>query len=226
MHKKYETTGRSSTRPQRRHFAGRAFAAALVVMAASPASAQCVSEGRLCAIRQDDLGGNGIQDAGEPSTEGHRDRMRHHCRRLHDHGSEQALVSSLPDILPPGTYQITIDSTLPPLGPGTAISPQGQGTDATIDSDGHDSGTGLSSASVTVLDTFTFHVLDFGFYTPMVQYPGTGTPGYWKKHPEAWPVQNITVGGVTYTKAQAIAWLGKVGKDKTTTMFSRSFRPC
>ena len=31
---------------------------------------------------------------------------------------------------------------------------------------------------------------------------------------------SITVGGVTYTKAQAIAWLGKVGKDKTTTMFS------
>src|SRR5204863_9690152 len=29
-----------------------------------------------------------------------------------------------------------------------------------------------------------------------------------------------TVGGVPYTKAQAIAWLGKVGKDKTTTMFS------
>jgi hypothetical protein len=25
---------------------------------------------------------------------------------------------------------------------------------------------------------------------------------------------------VTYTKAQAIWWLGKVGKDKTTTMFS------
>ena len=45
--------------------------------------------------------------------------------------------------------------------------------------------------------------------------------GYWKNHPDAWPVDaRITVGGVTYTKAQAIAWLGKVGKDKTTTMFS------
>ena len=28
------------------------------------------------------------------------------------------------------------------------------------------------------------------------------------------------MGGVTYTKAQAISWLSKVGKDKTTTMFS------
>jgi hypothetical protein len=53
-----------------------------------------------------------------------------------------------------------------------------------------------------------------------VQQPGTGTPGYWKNHPEAWPVASITVGGLTYTKAEAIAWLGKVGKDKSTTMFS------
>ena len=55
---------------------------------------------------------------------------------------------------------------------------------------------------------------------PPENQPGTGTPGYWKNHPEAWPVQSITIGGVSYTKAQAIAWLGKVGKDKTTTMFS------
>ena len=64
------------------------------------------------------------------------------------------------------------------------------------------------------------HHTDFGFFTPSVQQPGTGTPGYWKNHPEAWPVSTITVGGVTYTKAEAIAWLKKVGKDKTTTMFS------
>ena len=55
---------------------------------------------------------------------------------------------------------------------------------------------------------------------PRATNPGTGTPGYWKNHPDAWPVNSITVGGVTYTKAQAIAWLGKVGKDKTTTMFT------
>ncbi len=55
--------------------------------------------------------------------------------------------------------------------------------------------------------------------TPVVQ-PGTGTPGYWKTHPEAWPAQTITIGGVLYTKAAAIAWLDQVGKDKTTTMFS------
>ena len=50
--------------------------------------------------------------------------------------------------------------------------------------------------------------------------PGTGTPGYWKNHPEAWPVQSITVGGVTYSIAEAIAILNQTGKDRTTTMFS------
>ncbi len=46
--------------------------------------------------------------------------------------------------------------------------------------------------------------------------PGTGTPGYWKNHPEAWPVASITLGGVTYTRAQAIAIMNKpTAKDKT-----------
>ena len=61
---------------------------------------------------------------------------------------------------------------------------------------------------------------DFGFTKSAVTNPGTGTPGYWKNHPEAWPVETITVGTVTYTKAEAIALLEQVGKDKTLTMFS------
>ena len=61
---------------------------------------------------------------------------------------------------------------------------------------------------------------DFGFYDSPHPNPGTGTPGYWKNHPEAWPVAGITIGANTYTKAQAISWLGKVGKDKTTTIFA------
>ena len=61
---------------------------------------------------------------------------------------------------------------------------------------------------------------DFGFLVSPLEQPGTGTPGYWKNHPEAWPVESITVGGTEYTKAQAIAWLDKPGKDKTLTLFS------
>src|SRR4029453_13947739 len=59
---------------------------------------------------------------------------------------------------------------------------------------------------------------DFGFYA--VNQPGTGTPGYWKNHPDAWPVSSITVGGVIYTRDQAISLLSNVGKDKAKTMFS------
>jgi len=33
------------------------------------------------------------------------------------------------------------------------------------------------------------------------------TPGYWKNHPNAWPVSVISIGGVTYSKAQAIGIL-------------------
>jgi hypothetical protein len=55
---------------------------------------------------------------------------------------------------------------------------------------------------------------------PPDNQPGTGTPGYWKTHPSAWPGDSITVGGISYTKEKAIEWLGRVGKDKTTTMFS------
>lgn len=49
---------------------------------------------------------------------------------------------------------------------------------------------------------------------------GTGTLGYWKNHPSAWPVNAITIGGVTYTKAQAIAALGTPPKgDNTYVLF-------
>jgi hypothetical protein len=49
---------------------------------------------------------------------------------------------------------------------------------------------------------------------------GTGTPGYWKNHPEAWPAAGITIGGVHYTVANAIAKMGKVSGDKTYSMFA------
>ncbi|HET9551535.1 MAG TPA: hypothetical protein VFP50_01070 [Anaeromyxobacteraceae bacterium] len=51
--------------------------------------------------------------------------------------------------------------------------------------------------------------------------PGTGTPGYWKNHPEAWPVASITIGGVAYTREAAIAFMQTpVVNDKTFTMFA------
>ncbi|MCD6340089.1 MAG: hypothetical protein J7M29_12015 [Verrucomicrobia bacterium] len=38
---------------------------------------------------------------------------------------------------------------------------------------------------------------------------GAGTPGYWKNHPEAWPVDGIDVGGIWYDKASAIEMMNR-----------------
>ena len=56
--------------------------------------------------------------------------------------------------------------------------------------------------------------------TITVASPGTGTPGYWMNHPEAWPVDNITIGGETYPKEKAIELMIHNSKrDVTFTMF-------
>ena len=57
---------------------------------------------------------------------------------------------------------------------------------------------------------------------------GTGTPGYWKNHPEAWPVEEICLNGHgtgpgvgdCWTKDEALEILNKpVRGDKSITMY-------
>lgn len=49
---------------------------------------------------------------------------------------------------------------------------------------------------------------------------GTGTPGYWKNHLEAWPQNGITIGETSYGVYEAIAIMDTPGKgDRTYTMF-------
>jgi hypothetical protein len=43
--------------------------------------------------------------------------------------------------------------------------------------------------------------------TPRPSLNCTLTQGYWKTHPEAWPVLSLTIGGVTYNQAQLLAIL-------------------
>ena len=51
---------------------------------------------------------------------------------------------------------------------------------------------------------------------------GTGTIGYWKNHPDAWPVDEITIGDVTYAKNDAIGIMKTPGKgDKTYDLFTQ-----
>jgi hypothetical protein len=57
--------------------------------------------------------------------------------------------------------------------------------------------------------------------SPQSNGDGAGTPGYWKNHPDAWPVDVIVIGGVPYTKDEAIErMMTSVRGDKTLTMFA------
>jgi hypothetical protein len=199
-----------------KHIRGAALAAALVPLAsvlATPASAQTTTcgSGGVCGFVFEDTNHNGIQDAGEPGIEG--------AKVYLIVGADTLETDTGPDglyyfFVPQGTYPTVVRTPT-----GYETSPSNAGGDDTKDSDGVPDGFGNSVATTTLV-TFANADTDFGFFPSALPNPGTGTPGYWKNHSEAWPVNTITVGGVTYTKEQAIAWLGKVGKDKTTTMFS------
>ena len=57
--------------------------------------------------------------------------------------------------------------------------------------------------------------------TPVPCGPGTGTPGYWMNHPDAWPVNSVTVGNTTFTKAEAIALMkAPTKKDMRYVLFA------
>jgi hypothetical protein len=71
--------------------------------------------------------------------------------------------------------------------------------------------------STTATDPVTQPVL---ITVPVDCGPGTGTPGYWANHPEAWPVEQIEIGGITYSKVDAITKIKlAVKNDKRLTLF-------
>jgi hypothetical protein len=83
----------------------------------------------------------------------------------------------------------------------------------------------------TFVECGSYHITS-EFYMPcdVYEYPEadvycpcdgcTRTPGYWRNHPDEWPVDEITIGGVTYTKGVAIIYLQtRTAGDKSLTMF-------
>jgi len=197
-----------------KHVRSAALAAALVPLAslaAAPANAQTLcSAGVVFGTVFNDANHNGIQDPGETGIEGVTVTL-----------SDGTTTESGPDGIYfflnvcDGTYSISAQIPV-----GYTTSPPNVGSDDTVDSDGKPDTFGNSVASdVPVVggsaDT------DFGFFTKSVLNPGTGTLGYWKNHPEAWPVTTITIGGTTYTRDQAIYWMQRVSKDKSTLMFAQ-----
>jgi hypothetical protein len=199
-----------------KHIRAAAIAAALLPLAsvaATPASAQSTScaSGGLCGFVFNDVNGNGIQDEGDLPIEGATVSIVV--------GSDTLTTDTGPDGfyyfgVPAGTYTVGVK-----IPAGMEPSPSNAGSDDTLDSDGVGDTFGHSVATVTFVSDANSDT-DFGFVTSTAPNPGTGTPGYWKNHPDAWPVSSITVGGVTFSIDDAIAALGKITKDKTTTMFS------
>ena len=211
-----------------KHARAAALAAALVPLAsvaASPATAQTTCSGG--AYVGDfvwyDANANGIQDPSEP---GIADAVVTLVPAFSSEPSDVQYTNTGPDglylfiDLCAGTYKVMVQRPN-----DMQASPHGAGSDAEADSNGIDDGVGNSVAEVTIPDLpgvfgYTDASIDFGFWQTAVVQPGTGTPGYWKNHPEAWPVQSINVGGVTYSKDQALAILWANGSDRTLTMFS------
>ena len=48
--------------------------------------------------------------------------------------------------------------------------------------------------------------------------PGVASAGFWKNHLEAWPVEEVTIGGISYSRSEAAKLLSN-GNDKSKTMF-------
>lgn len=161
----------------------------------------------------EDTDKDGIQEGGEPGIPGVTVNLLD-C-------SDTVLDSTTTDadglylfIVPPGDYKIEF------IAPsGYDFSPKDQGADDAIDSDA-DPTTGKTTC--TTLDPEEIDLTwDAGLYQQPPTNPGTGTPGYWKNHPEAWPVDSISICGTDWTIAQAIEWMNTPVKgDKTITMFA------
>jgi hypothetical protein len=83
----------------------------------------------------------------------------------------------------------------------------------------------MKKISVTLLIVFLFTMAYSVKPAYACECEGVGTPGYWKNHPEAWPVDRIDIWVnnqivASYTKAQALEWLNSsVRNDKSITMF-------
>lgn len=155
-----------------------------------------------------DLNRDGLQDAGEPGIAGALVELNGNAP-IATGASGSYLFAGLCG----GTHTVCVQ-----VPAGYQISPANAGNDA-LDSDGTSNGVGKSCATVTITSNETNLTTDFGFNVPPVRSPGTGTPGYWKNHPEAWPVDSLVIGGVTYTKAVILANMDEDPKDKTTTIF-------
>jgi len=206
-------------------------ALAAFVAIARPAAAQECTDGNeggniVCGFVWSDTNGDGIQNEINSGLEGFKVEISNGTDIVASTYTDTNGIYMIDSMqIPVGTYMVIVT---PPTGssltPTVSNSGEVGGIDVLDDSDGTANLGSSVYFPLEIVDSSTAHDIDFGFTSTGAKNPGTGTPGYWKNHPEAWSAtpysSSITVGGVTYSKDEAIMWLGKVGKDKRTTMFS------
>lgn len=113
-------------------------------------------------------------------------------------------------VVPPGTYSVCLVTE----GSTTCLNTPVEVTVAETDTQDHRVDIPLESGDEEI-PTDNDSSSPFG--------SGTGTPGYWKNHPDDWPAEGVTVGGVLYQGESikvALTYMGKVGGNKTYTMFA------
>jgi hypothetical protein len=231
MKQDYRATGRVRGSIGNSLMSAAACAAALFGCTLS-ASAQdaddCIAQEQvpLCGFVWNDLNNNGEQDAGEPGMVvkvyvSFGANPYDPATDLYTETDSNGFYSIGLDADSAGA---SLDYKVYVVVPAGAEASPADSTGDDLDSDGFSVLTPtavLSSASVTVTGPLQKFDIDFGISTSSQPQPGTGTPGYWKNHPQAWEgVDTIMIGGVSYDRDFAIAALGKITKDKTTTMFS------
>jgi SdrD B-like domain len=186
---------------------------ATIALPHQAAATGCTNPAAIGDFVWNDLNRNGIQDSGEPGIAGV-------TVELYKCDKDILVASTVTDAsgyylfsgLEPGSYYVKFYAPM-----GCFFTQKDQGCDDALDSDA-DTETGKTICTeLTACETD--RSWDAGVYCP-VKNPGTGTPGYWKNHPEAWPVEDIVIGGNTYSKDSAITYfMAPVRGDKTITMF-------
>lgn len=154
-----------------------------------------------------DYSADGVQDAWEPGINGVTVELLDGAGNVIATDTTSGDGSYWFSDLMPGTYTVrVVTGTLP-----ANLAP-------TYDLDGLAT---AHQATFSLAPGATYAVVDFGYRTSTPP-PGTGTIGYWKNHSEAWPVEQIQVGSVVYTKSEALALMSKASKgDKSIDLFKQ-----
>jgi hypothetical protein len=154
-----------------------------------------------------DSNNDGIQGAGEPGIPS----VSVTLVNYYPDGSVESVTSMMTDAdgrylfsgLSAGNYTVTVN-----------MATLENDVAATTDADGVAT---PYAANFSVASTAPNVVLPFGY--KRLSSVGTLTRGYWVNHPEDWPVQTLTLGGIVYTKDEALFLLKQpTTGDRTYSM--------